>query len=444
MPAKRLPHNISRTRYKYTLANGQVKEKWRYFVTSARPKVWLGFDLEEAVLRYQRWEAAQQPSRTITVPDYTIALTPEELDILRGQCAAEGLSPEETERHIELHYGPVQFEANVPLTSKFWMVLRAVLNDPQKRKQAAALTGWKQLEWLGSLEMPAETATLNALLERYCEKQMTHDWLRKCKQYWREFCRLVNAKTVRELSHEQIAHYRRTILDRGKSVTYGHHRFGVIKSVFHHAAKLGLAADDVQKALLYCRQLEKPKGPQEFNPRPISREHFQALLQAAAPKWKAALLLSLNCAFYAQDVCDVERSHVNLDRGTLAMFRSKTKVPRIGVLWQETIEAIKGYQHEEPHRSRFIFVSRTGAPYHSNHVGRNFRRIREKAGVPVTVEYNHIRDGAKQAALDAHVPDDRVDMLMGHRAASAKDNYTLRKPHLVEVACKAIWEHYLG
>lgn len=54
-PGPRSSTTHTDTSFKYTLTNGQVKTKDRHFVTSSRPKVWLGFHLKTATRRFAIW-----------------------------------------------------------------------------------------------------------------------------------------------------------------------------------------------------------------------------------------------------------------------------------------------------------------------------------------------------------------------------------------------------
>jgi len=111
----------------------------------------------------------------------------------------------------------------------------------------------------------------------------------------------------------------------------------------------------------------------------------------------------------------VTKTAIDLEKRTLLETRTKTGVPRIGVLWQRTIDAIKAYQDEHPHDFETVFVSEIGRPYTPKHLGRLFRSIRDKAGVDETVSFDMIRDGANSAAIDGNADPVHVEMLLGHK-----------------------------
>lgn len=116
-------------------------------------------------------------------------------------------------------------------------------------------------------------------------------------------------------------------------------------------------------------------------------------------------------------------------------------IRRLAVLWPRTVDAIRQYQSEHPHHSEFLFASEIGQPYNGNHMGRNFRRRRTEAKLPVTVEFAHIRDGAETAAIEGGADLTAAKLLAGHRTGIS-DHYVRRNPKMVADACEAIERHY--
>lgn len=220
--------------------------------------------------------------------------------------------------------------------------------------------------------------------------------------------------------------------------------------MLNYALKRGKDSDRIQAALTYCKMLVAPQG-NGCDPHPISVEDFEKLLTATTgdgkarrkddPKWRAILLISLNCAFYPVDVCSLTKDAIDLDKGFLRNARTKTRVPRIAVLWKRTIDAIREYQTKDPHSSQYVFVSATGYQYAPNHIGRNFRKLRCKAGVSDEVDFTHIRDGAQTAAIEGGADVIHTDMLLGHRTG-IRDDYLKRKPSMVANVCNAIERYY--
>jgi integrase len=129
---------------------------------------------------------------------------------------------------------------------------------------------------------------------------------------------------------------------------------------------------------------------------PIAAEHYRKLIEAVEdePKGKAIFLLALNAATYPSEAAAVKKDDINLDEETLVMDRGKTGVLRVAVLWHRTVNAIGEYQSANRHQSEYVFVSRSGVPFSDNHITRNFSRRRDALGLPKSVQFAHIRDGA--------------------------------------------------
>jgi len=53
----------------------------------------------------------------------------------------------------------------------------------------------------------------------------------------------------------------------------------------------------------------------------LDAEDYREILKEANIKERAMLLLAANCAMYPQDICDLEKEHLNLKKKTLVMFQ---------------------------------------------------------------------------------------------------------------------------
>ncbi|MCK4624766.1 MAG: tyrosine-type recombinase/integrase [Phycisphaerae bacterium] len=322
-----------------------------------------------------------------------------------------------------------------------------ILTDCRK---AAVELEIDELAWFDQLKPPEPSLTLREVGDLYFNrhKSLSHEWKRKVKRMWKEFLRSVDAKTVRNITADHISHYHDKVYDvfnKGKSPTWAAQRFGAVKTIFSHALTRGKDQEQLQRVLTLCKMLVPP-AKNGVDPQPFTPEHFKKLLAAveSEPMWKAIFLLSLNAALYPSEVAVVRKKELDLDGGTLVMDRGKTGIPRVAVLWPRTVEAIRRYQSERSHHCEYVFVSRTGSPYDANHIGRNFRRRREIAGLPESVEFAHIRDGAFTAAYNGKgVEEKHAKVLAGHRSGMT-DHYVKRNPQTVAAACRAIEEVYFG
>jgi hypothetical protein len=177
--------------------------------------------------------------------------------------------------------------------------------------------------------------------------------------------------------------------------------------------------------------------------KPISREHFHALLNAASLKWKAILLLALNCAYYGKDAAKVKKSCIK-KQGDITYIdfpRVKNNRMRINVLWKETEQAINKYLASEPHASELIFVNTVGNETRVQEMCRYFGRLRKRAGVPKEVKLNNLRDGAA-TALFGNVCEDLQRVTLGHTIKGEKAKYIRVSPEKVQICADVIHKHY--
>ncbi len=238
-----------------------------------------------------------------------------------------------------------------------------------------------------------------------------------------------------------MAGYYDKVMNAGYSQTYIKHRFGKVKTILNHAAKRGVAPDEVASALAYCRILVPPRA-NGTDPHPISKQDFQRLLKSADRQWKAMLLLCLNACMYGSEVAVAEREEVDLTAGTLIADRPKTGVTRVAVLWDRTVQALRQLRSVKTNHQPYLFVSQAGGPYAPETMRGRFDRLRKKAGVDKDVKISDIRDGAYTAAVQGEgVEFEMARILAGHRTG-VSDHYIKRNPKMVAAACRAIEEHY--
>lgn len=115
--------------------------------------------------------------------------------------------------------------------------------------------------------------------------------------------------------------------------------------------------------------------------------------------------------------------------------------PRIAVLWNERVKAIRAYQKSQPHSSKFSFVCDAGGPFSGAIIGNNHRKIRKQAKLP-KVEFAQIRHGAETAAIEGGAEVTHAKLLAGHAISGMTDKYVKRNPKMVADACETIRAHY--
>jgi integrase len=219
--------------------------------------------------------------------------------------------------------------------------------------------------------------------------------------------------------------------------TYARQRFGAIKTVINYPPKRGKWAEDCARASAFCKALVPPRKS-AVNPRPMTRENFNALLAASGPTMKALLLLMLNGCMYAKEAAAVTWAELDLVKKTLVSTRSKTGVVRVAALWDRTVHALKALSAGV---SGAVFMGDTGMPMGYLEAYRRFKPVRKQAKLP-TAQLSQIRDGSYNAAIEAGVDLNTVKLLAGH-ATGISDHYLKRRPTMVAAACRAIEKHIL-
>lgn len=324
----------------------------------------------------------------------------------------------------------------------FWAEVGRLLEE--EPKLVAAKTGVPWVAWGPSLKPPGPSATLDELIEAYAAKPgLSGDEVTRIKRFWGEFASIVPIKTIGELTHDHVAEYERRINAKivdgkplgPKSIK---HRFSRVRTVIAYGLRRG-KGEECRKALDVLAMLEVPEGD-SLDPNPISPTDFGAIL-AAARKAKdatfaALLIAALNFAMYPGEIGAVRWDEIELDRGEFAARRHKTAVPRVAVLWPETLAAIKAL----PRARAQIFCTRVQA-YNRFSTHRDWTKYRLAAKVEPGVTFNRIRDAAFTIACRVSL--DQARVLAGHRLPGAVDHYVLRQPQFVKDACAAIRSTFL-
>ena len=418
------------------------KPSGRYYATHAKPRKYFGTDFDEAVARFRAWEADRNGRTLIPVriPDPTepakvrLGKLPEPA-LPDGPFPASDVGKVRTTAYSMLDEGALYDWAG-----------QAIRADKVKFAQR---TGIAAIAWIDDIKPPEPSPSLRQIGKLYFDKRkkLSEHWGRKQQLFWNQFVDVVGNRTVRDVTADDIRRYHDAVWDEfereSRSPTFVAHRLQAVRTILRHALKQGCDAVNVRRLLDLAERFEYPKK-NGVDPRPISLDDFRQLLEASSVKWKALLLLSLNAALYPSEAAAVMKKHVDLDTGTLRMLRGKTSVPRVACLWPRTVTAIREHQQAKPHQSEYLFVNMNGSPYNANHITRNFRRIRSKAGLPENVTFEQIRDAAVTAAAEAGCELTAVQALAGHRTPGITDAYLLRRPDLTRRACELIETAFFG
>lgn len=303
----------------------------------------------------------------------------------------------------------------------------------------AQKTGVPALGWLGDIQRPDESPKLADIVKVYLKKpNLSPEEGRRTLRFWNEFTKIVGVTTVGEIRHAQVERYEAKINETDLGPKSIKHRYSRVKTVLSYALKRGRNPEHCRKALDTLAMLEV-ETPDSLDPNPIKPSEFWAIHKAATDAgddmFAAMMLFSLNAALYPSEAGDVRWSDIDLERGEFVTRRRKTSVPRIAVLWPETIEALKKLPQE---RETVFNTPRTNYKRFSNF--RDWKIYRDSVKLP-DVKFNQIRDAAFTAACRVSL--DQARVLAGHRMPGAVDAYVLRQPQFVAQACEGIRQTFM-
>ena len=325
---------------------------------------------------------------------------------------------------------------------QFWPWLRELVIS--KPEYVAKMIGIPELANLKHLPLPKPAITIEQLVETYETQSPSKPQTKATSvRTIKKLARFANAKTVEDLTQEQLLRWRDKVENDPNLTSAGTRAgyYGQVKTVLGFGMKAGLDQVQLRAALDRCKVLWTAEPLPPVNPQPISREDYHTLLDASNDTWRAWLLLAMNLAMTSEDLCQMEWSDFDMEAGTYAAIRVKTRrdrIPRAGVLWDETMEAMQRL----PRRSEYVFTSARGAKYNKNSRVNLFAKLRARVGLPETVKMSHIRDAAYTSACQGTGDERWARVLAGHRAPGLQDNYVLRNPEAVRPACEAVYRAF--
>jgi integrase len=305
-----------------------------------------------------------------------------------------------------------------------------------RKKWVAELTRIENLAHLEDVVAPPASATLvevGTLYETFAD--ISVDWKRKARSAWSEFCDVVAAPTLRDMTQADVMRYGDFVTGQGKP-TSARNKYQAVKAILGLPAKRGQWAEDTARALALCKVLSLPTRA-GTDPKPIAPAVFTALLAKADTRTRAVLLLALNCCMYASEVAAMKWSDLDLVNGTLVAKRPKTGVVRIATLWPATVEAVKAIPRITDH----VFVSVHGTTLTAKVLSDDFRELRILAKQP-DAQFAQIRDGSYTVVCEAGISLDVCRLLAGHKQGGQTDAYVKRSPRMVKPACDAIAAAY--
>lgn len=410
-----------------------VDGRWRLTGTQKR---WTEPDERKAVEQAKRMLKLNRPM--VNIPMVVKTTTTEIDEALVKAMAGQFDPPTEAPRAVtEAVQSTVSADGEVSFSQQvdeavFWRMCRERIDaDPVKVAKALGLPP--------SIFTDTPTASstplaLDAIADLYAAKsEATKNTIGHVRASINRLKKLTGTSSLPELSTEKLLAFReatcKSLAPSGAAAL-----FGKIKSALAFAAKKGADSPQITACLGRMKVLSAPKATSRPEPKPITPAEFHKLLAVANPRWRATLLLGLNMAMYIEDICTLQWSDFDLGAATFVGRRAKTQVIRVGVLWAETLAALKAIPHRG--QSPYVFTSAQGTRFNGQRAYNDYKELREKAGVDAP--FSSLRDAAYTIACRSC--EDRISRVFaGHRMAGLMDSYIQRNPEWVKPAANAVY-----
>lgn len=412
-----------------------------YYATYSKPRKSFGTDLSSALFKYRQYRNEQNNENhavEIRIPDSKdfINKTGEYIDWKNFPDDPPVI--------------PVAYEGETAYIPEILFIQKArelILTDPITSAKKLGIPELARLDDLPRLEKPL---SLQQILEFYLEtRNPCKEEQKKVKSIWKGFCKSVKVRTVREITCDMIHDYKDKLCkickSKGYKTSWLRRKFTRVKTVLNCSKKYGRTNKrELVRVLQWCECLSAPNTI-DVSAKPIEREDVNKLLNVADVKWRAVILLALNCGYYAKDIHDLKKNMIKKknELDYIIFPREKNKHMRINVLWKETKQALDQYMEEKPNDLEYVFLSMNKTPWDTHDIMRGLGTLRKKSGVSDEVKFSHFRDGAA-SALFGLVQSDKISVTIGHRIKGEKSKYISVKPEQVKDCADYIWKEYFG
>ena len=396
--------------------------RWRIIKTGQK---FTEHDETLAIKKFKELVAGQESKATLTIPDVGDAMT------LRPSSFGVTLDAQENAIEHTLDYRITE--------TAVWSWLREqLIKDPVN---ASVKLGIPEIRNLSAIKVDKDIP-LSDLISEYLKRQHNKRTSIQSVQAFKKFMKFTQVKSVMEMTTDKLLGWQQYIDASNLLPTTKTYYYSRIKIILSNGIKYGFNANVLRQALDRCRVLFTADTHSKKNPTPISRDDFHKLLNAANNQFKAILLVSLNCCLHLGETMALTWDEFDLQRKCHISSRKKTGITRAAMLWEETIQALRGVRKTH---SPDVFVSYHGTRYNRATAGNLFSKLRIKADVSATVKFDDIRDGAYTAAtLCGHDSERLSRLLAGHSNYGLMDNYVKRNPEMVKPATDAVYKHYFG
>jgi len=424
--------------------------KGRYHTTHHKPKKYFGTDREVAIYKFHQWEAKGVKEN---VSSYSISpKSRDEVLIAQGQQVSQfqylaNFPP-------DLEEPPKSWPeviTHIPESLKF-QIIKEIMSK-YSPVEIAEQTGIDEFRNFRNLKAPEPSMTLVEVRELFDKRNdISKKEKNSCLRKFDRFVSIIKCKTLAHITSDHIYDFYDDTKDEFKKLktkglqNYFKKPITVIKYARDYGRKDKEQLDRVYQ-LCSCFRVSN-SGSDDTQATPISKEDFHKLLSISNKRWKAILLLGLNCAFYPVDMQRLKQSMFKKVNGDTVIDFPRKKMKkktgmnaRFSVLWPETISAVDDYLKEADHKREGVFVNRWRKPLLKQDVERNLVLLVEKAGLS-NITFSHLRDGTA-TALYGEVENSVIQLILGHNISNGElKKYIGKKPILLKKCSDIIHKYY--
>jgi integrase len=287
-------------------------------------------------------------------------------------------------------------------------------SESSKERDAEKLLTLRKSEILRGIYKQPVKISLGEFGERYMEhaKANKRSWLRDEQMLNHLYEFFSKGKPLTEIAPMQIEAYK--IQRRGKIADSTVNReLALLKRMFNLAITWDLYSG--------LNPVRKVKFFREFNNRlrVLNPEEEKKLLQDAIPYLQDLIRFAVNTGLRTGEIFSLRWSHVDLNRGILSVFASKTQTIREIPLNSEARKVLEAWKLNQ--KNEIVFYNpQTGKPFVDLKAG--FALACEKAGI-ADVTWHTLRHTFASRLVNSGVDIVTVKELLGHSSISVTMRY---------------------
>ena len=361
----------------------------------------------------------------------------------------------------QFHKGHISaYEADV--TDQWWATAEKIIKS--NLAYSALMLNIPELAYLHKITPPSKSKTLDEIWDIYIEHleiegKSVENTKKITKPAWKEFNQIVGKKYIRDIEHEDIANYNKTIHKQSRKESiknryaYVSNRYKSIKAVTNKAKDKLKDKSDIRQLIEHLDQLTNVSSNEQkklmFGRKNtiLSAKELKTLLEKANDDIliKCAILLGLNCCIRWSDFITITKDMIDFEMKEYRAFRSKNGIFQAAKLWDETVESVTSYMDESPNNSEYIFLTKYNNIWNRKDLERRFNKIRTKAKMEWLTQ-SKFRKMTATKASQLRFPSTTIayKSLMGRAIPGADANYIYQMPSDTEELVQLLHDYYFS